>query len=67
MHRFITIFAAAAGFRVVETPVHHRPRLRGASRWGMSRFSRGVRDLLRVAMIIRAGQPMSRVLMPRTP
>jgi len=53
MHRFIAAFAAAAGHRVVEEPVHHRPRLRGHSKYGVRRFFTGLVDLLRVAGRIR--------------
>lgn len=55
LHRFIPVMASAQGFRVVETPVHHRPRLRGASKYGVGRFFRGFFDLLQVATIIRNG------------
>lgn len=34
MHRFIPAFFAAAGYRVVETPVHHRQRKHGDSKYG---------------------------------
>lgn len=55
LHRFIPVMASARGFRVVETPVHHRPRIRGASKYGVGRFFRGFFDLLRVAAIVRSG------------
>jgi len=53
MHRFIPVLAAAEGFRVVERPVHHRPRIRGQSKYGMTRFFAGLRDLLRVLPRVR--------------
>ena len=60
-HRFIPVLAAAQGFRVVEMPVHHRPRTRGSSKYGMSRFFRGLFDLVRVAaMVRRTGQLAAR-------
>jgi len=50
MHRFIPVLAAADGFRVMEVPVHHRPRTRGTSKYGFTRFFHGLFDLLRVAV-----------------
>ena len=55
LHRFIPVMASSRGFRVVEMPVHHRPRIRGASKYGVGRFFRGFFDLLRVAAIVRSG------------
>lgn len=49
MHRFIPTLVSLAGHRVIETPVHHRPRLRGQSKYGAARFVRGLADLGRVA------------------
>ncbi|RLS31243.1 MAG: glycosyltransferase [Planctomycetota bacterium] len=51
MHRFIPVLAAARGFRVVEMPVHHRPRVRGRSKYGAGRFLRGMLDLITVSML----------------
>ena len=48
-HRFITILAAAEGFRVVEKIVHHRPRTIGRSKYGFTRFFTGLVDLARIA------------------
>ena len=49
MHRFIPTLVSMAGHRVIEMPVHHRPRLRGQSKYGPARFVRGLADLGRVA------------------
>lgn len=49
MHRFLPVLAAAEGFRVVEVPVHHRPRTLGNSKYGIARFFHGLFDLTRVA------------------
>ena len=49
MHRFIPVLAAAEGFRVMEVPVHHRPRTLGNSKYGFARFFHGLFDLTRVA------------------
>jgi len=57
MHRFIPVFAAARGFRAVEMPVHHRPRVRGRSKYGFLRFFAGLYDLARVAFRTRGMSP----------
>ncbi len=56
MHRFIPVLAAAAGGRVVEQPVHHRPRTRGVSKYGFTRFFHGLFDLARVWLALQAGR-----------
>jgi dolichol-phosphate mannosyltransferase len=49
MHRFVPYCARLAGHRVVETPVAHRPRARGRSKYGLAdRAGPGLRDLLAV-------------------
>ena len=53
MHRFLPVLAAAEGFRIVEVPVHHRPRTRGNSKYGVARFFHGLFDLTRVAARVR--------------
>lgn len=53
MHRFIPVLVAARGHRAVEMPVHHRPRVRGRSKYGVLRFFAGLYDLGRVAWRIR--------------
>ena len=52
IHRFIPVLVAAEGLRVVEMPVHHRPRTRGASKYGVARFLHGLRDLARVSRAV---------------
>lgn len=55
-HRFLPTLLRAAGFRVVETPVHHRPRRFGRSNFGVrNRAVRAFVDLLAVAWLIRSG------------
>ncbi len=49
MHRFIPTLVHLSGQRVTEMPVHHRPRLRGRSKYGTARFIRGLADLGRIA------------------
>jgi dolichol-phosphate mannosyltransferase len=46
LHRFLPTLAIAAGFKVVEIPVNHRPRLHGESKYGVwNRLFRGLADL----------------------
>lgn len=47
-HRFIPALAANRGFRIGELEVEHRPRKQGTSKYGASRFIKGVLDLLTV-------------------
>lgn len=56
LHRFVPVLAAARGFRVGETPVEHRPRLSGRSKYGWARIPKGLLDLLTVQFITRFGQ-----------
>jgi dolichol-phosphate mannosyltransferase len=56
LHRFVPVLAAARGFRVGETPVEHRPRLSGRSKYGWTRIPKGLLDLLTVQFITRFGQ-----------
>ncbi|NDV27479.1 glycosyltransferase family 2 protein [Desulfovibrio sp. JC010] len=46
MHRFIPVFAAWFGSRIVEIPVNHRPRLYGTTKYNLSRVSTVLLDLL---------------------
>ena len=48
LHRFIPVLAAAEGFRVGEKVVQHRARRFGRSKFGASRFLKGLLDLLQV-------------------
>ena len=50
MHRFLTVLAAASGFRVGEVIVAHRPRVHGFSKYGWARLPAGLFDLCRVAL-----------------
>ncbi len=53
MHRFIPIYASWMGARVVEVPVHHRPRHSGASNYGLERVAKVVLDLVVVKFLER--------------
>lgn len=47
MHRFIPFYARLLGFKVVECPVHHRPRTAGVAKYGVwNRALPGLHDLL---------------------
>jgi dolichol-phosphate mannosyltransferase len=56
MHRFITVQAAAKGFRVGEMVIHHRARKFGRSKYGLKRLLRGFLDLLTVKYLITYGR-----------
>ncbi|MGB1504905.1 MAG: glycosyltransferase family 2 protein [Acidimicrobiales bacterium] len=51
LHRYIPVLAAWAGFRVTEVDVNHRDRLHGDSKFGRSRFWRGMLDLFTVKFL----------------
>ncbi len=51
MHRFIPAIAYERGARIAELKVNHRPRLRGTSKYGISRTLRVVLDLLTVKFL----------------
>jgi glycosyltransferase involved in cell wall biosynthesis len=47
MHRFLPTILRFQGYAVAETPVNHRPRTRGVSKYGVgNRLWRGLRDTL---------------------
>ncbi|NDJ36452.1 MAG: glycosyltransferase family 2 protein [Chloroflexi bacterium] len=52
MHRFIPVFAAAAGARITETPVKHRPRVYGRSKYGLERTFKVIVDLITVKFLL---------------
>jgi dolichol-phosphate mannosyltransferase len=56
LHRFVPVLAAAKGFRVGEVIIAHRPRKFGRSKYGVSRLSKGLLDLLTVKFIVGYGQ-----------
>lgn len=51
MHRFIPALADDLGARIAEVPVHHRPRLAGVSKYGLSRTIRVLLDLITVKFL----------------
>jgi dolichol-phosphate mannosyltransferase len=62
LHRFVPVLAAAKGFRVAEVIVNHRPRKFGKSKYGISRFAKGLLDLLTVKFITGFGHRPQHVL-----
>lgn len=62
LHRFVPALAHARGFRVGEIEVHHRARQFGASKYGFSRFMKGLLDLLTVRFLTRFSQRPLHVL-----
>jgi glycosyltransferase involved in cell wall biosynthesis len=52
-HRFIPALAAEVGARIVEVPVRHHPRTRGASKYGIDRTVRVLLDLLWIKFMLR--------------
>ena len=55
LHRFVPALAHARGFRIGEIEVHHRARRFGRSKYGVSRFLKGLIDLLTVSFLSRYG------------
>ncbi|MGE3822522.1 MAG: glycosyltransferase family 2 protein, partial [Isosphaeraceae bacterium] len=51
LHRFVPVLAHARGFRVGEIEVNHRSRKFGSSKYGFSRFMKGLLDLLTVRFL----------------
>jgi dolichol-phosphate mannosyltransferase len=62
LHRFVPVLAAAKGFKVAEVIVNHRPRKFGKSTYGISRFAKGLLDLLTVKFITGFGHRPQHVL-----
>ncbi len=62
LHRFVPVLAHARGFRVGEIEVRHRKRRHGASKYGFSRFFKGLLDLLTVRFLTRFSQRPLHVL-----
>jgi len=64
MHRFIPAIAHERGARVAELKVHHRPRLRGTSKYAVTRTLRVVLDLLTVKFLISYSTRPSHIFGP---
>jgi len=49
MHRFLPTLVKMEGYRVVEVPVHHRPRVAGSAKYGVcNRVFKALRDVFAV-------------------
>jgi len=55
MHRFIPAVASWMGVKLAEVPVNHRPRTRGASKYGLGRTLRVLLDLFTVKFLLAYG------------
>jgi glycosyltransferase involved in cell wall biosynthesis len=64
MHRFIPAIAFERGARIAELKVNHRPRLRGQSKYGITRTLRVVLDLMTVKFMISYSTRPSHVFGP---
>jgi dolichol-phosphate mannosyltransferase len=54
LHRYLPALFKRAGFRVVNVPVNHRPRLHGVSKYGvMNRLFVGIHDLIGVRWLMK--------------
>jgi len=51
LHRYLPVLAAWEGFAVAEVDVNHRPRLAGTSKYGITRFWRGLFDLVTIKFL----------------
>ncbi len=52
LHRFLPALASEMGVKIAELPVHHRPRLHGQSKYGLSRTIRVMLDLVTVKFLL---------------
>jgi len=48
MHRFIPVYAASVGAKIIEIPVHHHPRKFGKAKYGLERTVKVILDLFTV-------------------
>lgn len=54
MHRFLPTLFKMEGFRVVEVPVNHRPRIAGKTKYGIgNRLFKGLRDIFAIRWMQR--------------
>lgn len=51
MHRFIPALASWGGEKVTEMEVHHRPRTRGKTKYGLSRMFKVILDLITIKFL----------------
>lgn len=55
-HRFLPVLSASSGARITETVVNHRARRFGKSKYGLSRATRVMLDILSVKLIAQFSQ-----------
>jgi glycosyltransferase involved in cell wall biosynthesis len=55
MHRFIPAVASWMGVQLTELVVHHRPRVKGESKYGLGRTARVLLDLFTVKFLLSYG------------
>jgi len=53
MHRFLPVYAAMTGAKIAEIETHHRPRVAGRSKYGITRTFRVILDLCLVQMLYK--------------
>lgn len=53
MHRFIPAILSWRGYKITEVEVHHRKRLSGKSKYGVTRLIKGLLDLFFVVFLLR--------------
>ena len=57
MHRYMAALILREGYEVAFVPVHHRPRVHGASKYGnLDRALVSIRDLMGVMWLQRRGR-----------
>lgn len=50
LHRFLPVLVHGGGFKTLEMPVNHRPRVAGVSKYGVwNRLGRGIYDLIAIS------------------
>lgn len=63
MHRFLPTLLRGQGYRVEETVVNHRERLRGTSKYGVhNRLWRGIRDCFGIRWYLKRAVPSDRLI-----
>ncbi|MBN2055087.1 glycosyltransferase [bacterium] len=58
MHRFLPVLASWVGAEITEVAVRHYPRLKGESKYGLSRTLRVILDLITVKFLMTRGTPI---------
>ena len=65
LHRFLPTLLRGQGFTVIETPVNHRERMRGVSKYGVhNRLWRGIRDCFGVRWYLARAVRADRLELP---